>query len=278
MYIDWAAEGEPLRKGDRLLEVNGKILGTSRNVTQASTLDELSRLLAVSYDPAEVVVLRPKRAHDQNYVQASNRRLKADNLRLTHRICYLEEQVRELQTGAKVEPHVTSINISDADAANKADATVVAEESDNTKVEYDKCQHNGSDAPEPVEVFRRGNQVTTLLRGKIIKQHQPMDIAINNDATIEAHNNWSERSESRCSLNSIKELPSNKNYTLSQDERINRLKNESHTWNKNNGVDDNDSVQICSLGADMQYDGSRMANPRTPPVIFLYLILKILHI
>lgn len=89
----------------RLLEVNGKILGASRNLSQSSTLDELSRLLAVSYDPAEIVVLRPRRSHSQNLdsnysttltssSNSANRRLKADNLRLTHRICYLEEQVR----------------------------------------------------------------------------------------------------------------------------------------------------------------------------------------
>lgn len=34
---------------------------------------------------------------------------------------------------------------------------------------------NGFEVPETVEVFRRGSQVATLLRGKIVKQHHPMD-------------------------------------------------------------------------------------------------------
>lgn len=99
--------------------------------------------------------------------------------------------------------------------------------------------------------------------------------------------NSESRSESRCSSNSVdKNNTFTKNYTretqfLSQEERINRLKNESlmnssQNLNKTdvNGDQMNGEVvngDVCEngvkLGADMQYDGSRMTNPRTPPVI-----------
>lgn len=105
----------------RLLEVNGKtVLNKS--------LDDLNRLLSAAPDPAQIVVLReeqPKismadskpnhRCHPSNNTgvnevtvlrkelevvreqaeeaQRTKDDLKADNVRLTHRISYLEEQV-----------------------------------------------------------------------------------------------------------------------------------------------------------------------------------------
>ncbi|XP_058800546.1 uncharacterized protein LOC131669581 isoform X2 [Phymastichus coffea] len=83
LYIDWAVEDSGLCKGDRLLEVNGKlVVGAGRS--------ELARLLAVAPDAAQLVVLR------RNDSLAALRTLRSDNLRLTHRIGYLEEQVRDL--------------------------------------------------------------------------------------------------------------------------------------------------------------------------------------
>ena len=67
----------------RILEVNGKlVVGAGRS--------DLARLLAVAPDAAQIVVLR------KNESLAALRTLRSDNLRLTHRISYLEEQVRDL--------------------------------------------------------------------------------------------------------------------------------------------------------------------------------------
>lgn len=97
----------------RLIEVNGKIVLTK-------TRDDLTRLLAAAPDPAKLVILR-KPAENGTVLPASSRTptqevaalrselenvkeqaeeaqrvkegLKSDNIRLTHRISYLEEQV-----------------------------------------------------------------------------------------------------------------------------------------------------------------------------------------
>ncbi|CAG9860105.1 unnamed protein product [Phyllotreta striolata] len=114
LYVDWALEETNLCKGDRLIELNGKIvLNKSR--------EDLNRLLAAAPDPAQIVVLRkfPENEIPLNgngssseagalraqleslrdradEAQKSKEGFKQDNIRLTHRISYLEEQVSEL--------------------------------------------------------------------------------------------------------------------------------------------------------------------------------------
>lgn len=95
----------------RLIEVNGKIVLNKNR-------DDLTRLLSAAPDPAQIVVLRrvPQNGeiiltnHPSNElialrteleetkekaeeVQKLKENLKSDNIRLTHRISYLEEQV-----------------------------------------------------------------------------------------------------------------------------------------------------------------------------------------
>ncbi|KAK2581338.1 hypothetical protein KPH14_008109 [Odynerus spinipes] len=90
LYVDWAVEDSGLCKGDRILEVNGKlVVGASKN--------DLTRLLAVAPDAAQIVVLRKGES------LAALRTLRSDNLRLTHRIGYLEEQVRDLLAPSRAE-------------------------------------------------------------------------------------------------------------------------------------------------------------------------------
>ncbi|KAG8036056.1 hypothetical protein G9C98_004635 [Cotesia typhae] len=98
LYVDWAVEDSGLQKEDRLLEVNGKLVVT------ASAAD-LSRLLAVTPEAAHIVVLRKT-----NDSLAALRALRSENLRLNHRISYLEEQVRDLLSSPvrKVSPVVDS--------------------------------------------------------------------------------------------------------------------------------------------------------------------------
>jgi len=74
----------------RILEVNGKlVVGAGRS--------DLARLLAVAPDAAQIVVLRKGES------LAALRTLRSDNLRLTHRIGYLEEQVRDLLAPSRTE-------------------------------------------------------------------------------------------------------------------------------------------------------------------------------
>ncbi|XP_011868813.1 PREDICTED: uncharacterized protein LOC105562516 [Vollenhovia emeryi] len=90
LYVDWAVEESGLCKGDRILEVNGKlVVGAGRS--------DLARLLAVAPDAAQIVVLRKGES------LAALRTLRSDNLRLTHRIGYLEEQVRDLLAPSRTE-------------------------------------------------------------------------------------------------------------------------------------------------------------------------------
>lgn len=72
------------------MEVNGKlVVGAGRS--------DLARLLAVAPDAAQIVVLRKGES------LAALRTLRSDNLRLTHRIGYLEEQVRDLLAPSRTE-------------------------------------------------------------------------------------------------------------------------------------------------------------------------------
>ncbi|XP_017780055.1 PREDICTED: uncharacterized protein LOC108565225 [Nicrophorus vespilloides] len=113
LWVDWALEDTGLCKGDRLVEVNGKIVLTKGR-------EDLARLLHAAPDPALLVVLRKgnnggcavtsstsrevaalrcelevvkERAEES---QRAKDGLRSDNIRLTHRISYLEEQVSEL--------------------------------------------------------------------------------------------------------------------------------------------------------------------------------------
>lgn len=135
--------------GFRLLEVNGKVVLTKSK-------DDLTRLLYAAPDPAQIVVLRKnlqnnseKNSSNIHHVNGNNSAnevtalrselavvkeqaeeaqkakdgLRADNVRLTHRISYLEEQVSELLnhktesdsqsliTSVKSNKNVTNINI-----------------------------------------------------------------------------------------------------------------------------------------------------------------------
>ncbi|XP_014246363.1 uncharacterized protein LOC106664851 [Cimex lectularius] len=111
LYIEWAADGSGLCKGDRLLEVNGKlVVGKGK--------EDMCRLLSVSPSPAQIVVMRKHSQRPEqimSHLQAelsvvkekageaerTRDSFRSDNLRLTHRISYLEEQVAELLERAR---------------------------------------------------------------------------------------------------------------------------------------------------------------------------------
>lgn len=138
-YVDWASEDEGLCKGDRIIEINGKIVSTKSR-------EDVENLISAS-SKCQLVVIRNKTntASKKQLMQQME-----DNLRLQHRISYLEEQVKDLQTSkenintssnSSTNSHVTSINISSPPTT----------------------------PPEKPLVYQRGNFITTLIGGKPIE-------------------------------------------------------------------------------------------------------------
>lgn len=138
IYVDWVSDGEPLFRGDRILECNGKILSSE-------TKEDIQNLL-ISNNKCDLVLIRT-RSFQQNHMLLQSQE---DNRRLQHRISYLEDQVKELQRSTRdivlapkqtinrqqfTGDHVTKINISD-----------------------DKPQ-----------IFQRGNFIATIIDGKAIQ-------------------------------------------------------------------------------------------------------------
>ncbi|XP_044265303.1 uncharacterized protein LOC123011750 [Tribolium madens] len=168
LWIDWALEETGLCKGDRLVEVNGKIVLTKNR-------DDLSRLLAAAPDPAQIVILRKlaqngttpsvgttskevaslrceleavrERADE---AQKTKENLISDNIRLTHRISYLEEQVSELLCRKK----------SDSDVRILAKTPVIS----TVKTNQNVTNINITTQPtsKELQVFQKG-QVTALV-------------------------------------------------------------------------------------------------------------------
>lgn len=175
-YIDAVDVSEELYRGDRILEINGKILlGNSK--------EELQKLV-VNTKKCDIVVIRKKNVVNvisQQQLQQSQ----ADNVRLQHRISYLEEQVKELlvtkefnekmkssptlRENRNERTHITSISISSSP--------------NNTPSDHDE------DKP---TVYQRGSFITTLVNGK------PMD-PLPQTTPPKLHSAL--KSSSRCSLN-----------------------------------------------------------------------------
>lgn len=144
-YIDWVMDGEELYRGDRIIEINGRVLSGKNK-------DELQKACA-NTTKCDIVVIRKKTV--VNVIsQQQLQQTQADNLRLQHRIGYLEEQVNELleakdksspvmSTGSRSGTHITSISISS---------------SPNTQSDHD-------DERSPM-VYQRGSFVTTIVDGK----------------------------------------------------------------------------------------------------------------
>lgn len=168
-YVEWVADGEPLQRGDRILEVNGHLL-------IAKTQEEFQEIIGTS-GKCQLVVIRkrPQQPSQQKLIQSQE-----DNLRLQHRISYLEDQVKEMQDSTKeiittipsnhnstlqssstplaidkkrIGGHVTSISISTTPNTNT------------TTTETQKPQ-----------IFQRGNYVTTIIGGKPM-EHPPTSTA-----------------------------------------------------------------------------------------------------
>ncbi|XP_068897857.1 uncharacterized protein sprt isoform X3 [Tenebrio molitor] len=169
LWIDWALEETGLCKGDRLVEVNGKIVLTKNR-------DDLSRLLAAAPDPAQLVILRKLSENGSNIssgvtnkevaslrceleavreraeeAQKTKDGLISDNIRLTHRISYLEEQVSELLSRKP-----------DQDVRVLSKTPVISTVKTNQNVTNINITTQPATAKE-LQVFQKGPQVTALV-------------------------------------------------------------------------------------------------------------------
>ncbi|VVC24273.1 Hypothetical protein CINCED_3A015174 [Cinara cedri] len=107
LFIDWTVDDSGFSKGDRLLEVNGKVVLSVKNK------NDLNRLLEVSPSSVRVVVMHDGPTADQLELATLRRELdacraraeetdrsrhayKTENVKLSHRVSYLEDQVSEL--------------------------------------------------------------------------------------------------------------------------------------------------------------------------------------
>ncbi|XP_016929916.3 uncharacterized protein [Drosophila suzukii] len=146
-YVEWALEGDGLYKGDRILEINGRLVtGKSK--------EELQKQVGSS-GKCQMVVLRkksvpiPQKQLDQE---------KENNMRLQHRISYLEEQVRELQTVKDHHPSQQQQQQSQQTSSNQSQ-----------HVTSISISSPPSTPPEKPLIFQRGNYITTLVGGKPIE-------------------------------------------------------------------------------------------------------------
>ncbi|KAH8233519.1 hypothetical protein KR026_009274 [Drosophila bipectinata] len=150
-YVEWALEGDGLYKGDRILEINGRLVtGKSK--------EELQKQVGNS-GKCQMVVLRKKSvAIPQKQLDQE----KENNMRLQHRISYLEEQVRELQT-VKEQPHQQPPNQPLHQQQQQASSN------QSQHVTSISISSPPSTPPEKPLIFQRGNYITTLVGGKPIE-------------------------------------------------------------------------------------------------------------
>lgn len=124
-YVDWVMDGEELQRGDRIIEINGKVLSGRNKDELQKMCNNTSKcdLVVIRKRTVAMVKVVPSSMH-QNQQQLQQ--TQADNMRLQHRISYLEEQVKELLDTQKEKSspvmsngssqrsgtHITSISIS----------------------------------------------------------------------------------------------------------------------------------------------------------------------
>ncbi|RZC42690.1 hypothetical protein BDFB_011571, partial [Asbolus verrucosus] len=160
-----------------LVEVNGKIVLTKNR-------DDLMRLLAAAPDPAQMVILRKLSENGTNIslgttnkevaslrceleavreraeeAQKTKDGLISDNIRLTHRISYLEEQVSELLCRNKTDADVKVLSKSPVISTVKTNQNVTNINITTQPTTVAATPQN----PKELQVFQKGPQVTALV-------------------------------------------------------------------------------------------------------------------
>jgi sulfur dioxygenase len=171
-FVDWVMEGEDLQRGDRILEINGKIIaGRSK--------DELQRVCANTVK-CDLVVIRKKSTvstvnviTSPSYFQQNQQQLQqsqADNMRLQHRISYLEEQVKELLETQKEKSSPAMSNGSHRSGTHITSISISSSPSDH-------------DEDRPL-VYQRGSYITTIVDGKPQKTPPKLNDSSKNSSSV----------------------------------------------------------------------------------------------
>nr|CAD7449188.1 unnamed protein product [Timema bartmani] len=163
-------------KSPQVVEVNGKLV-------LSKTKEDMVRLLAVAPSPAQLVLLRARTAappatsqhaleqklrslHEELRVtveqaqecERDKEALKTDNVRLTHRISYLEEQVAELLDRTKDEAQLPPATTTQRTIA----APLSSSSSSNGSSTTPGTPTKGGVKPD-IQVFQKGPQVTAIV-------------------------------------------------------------------------------------------------------------------
>jgi sulfur dioxygenase len=155
-YVDWVMDGEDLLRGDRILEINGKVINGRQK-------EELQKMCA-NTNKCDLVVIRKKSVSTVNVNPQSTptphynhqlQQTQADNMRLQHRISYLEEQVKELLSVQKEKSSPTMSNGSSSGSRSGTHVTSISISS----------SPSGEDEDRPM-VYQRGAYITTIVGGK----------------------------------------------------------------------------------------------------------------
>lgn len=150
-YVDWVMDGEDLQRGDRIIEINGKVLSGKHK-------DELQKMCN-NTTKCDLVVIRKRTISMVNVVPSSIhqnqqqlQQTQADNMRLQHRISYLEEQVKELLDTQKEKSSPVMSNGSHRSGTHITSISISSSPSDH-------------DDERPM-TYQRGAFVTTIVGGK----------------------------------------------------------------------------------------------------------------
>ncbi|XP_073813284.1 PDZ domain-containing protein sprite isoform X2 [Musca autumnalis] len=159
-YVEWALEGDGLYKGDRIVEVNGKLV-------TCKTKEEFQKSIG-NTGKCQLVVLRRKPAA---IPQKQLDQEKENNLRLQHRISYLEEQVKELQA-SKYENEHLQLQLQHQQTLQQLQQQNQQQQQENQlhgHVTSISISSPPSTPPDKPLIFQRGSYITTLVGGKPIE-------------------------------------------------------------------------------------------------------------
>lgn len=153
-FVDWVMDNEELQRGDRIIEINGKVLsGRSKDELQKMCTNTTKCDLVVIRKRAvsKVNVIQTQHQHNQ-HSQQQLQQTQADNMRLQHRISYLEEQVKELLDCQKEKSSPAMSNGSQRSGTHITSISISSSPSDH-------------DEDRPM-TYQRGSFVTTIIGGK----------------------------------------------------------------------------------------------------------------
>lgn len=166
-HVDWVMEGEEIQRGDRILEVNGRIIsGRGKDELQKACANTSKcDLVVIRKRSVSMVNVIPPNHHQHQQLQQTQ----ADNMRLQHRISYLEEQVKELLDVQKGKSSPSMSNDSQRSGAHITSISISSSPSDH-------------DDDRPM-IYQRGSFVTTIVDGK--PQEPPPRIAASPSTSVQ---------------------------------------------------------------------------------------------